>query len=85
MSNSKPTFRLALAGDAIVNRPVGDYSHPSVQAVLKHLKCSDLAYVNYETLFDDYTGNGVYPAAEGGWSYMRSPPETAADLRRCGI
>ena len=85
MRNSKPTFRLALAGDAIVNRPVADCSHPSVQAVLKHLKRSDLAYVNCETLFHDYTGTGVYPAAEGGWSYMRSPPETAADLRRCGI
>jgi poly-gamma-glutamate synthesis protein (capsule biosynthesis protein) len=83
--NDRPALRLALAGDAILNRRVSDSPDEDVQGVIQILRTADLAFANCETLFHDYDGPHVYPAAEGGWSYMRSPEHIAGEMRALGF
>lgn len=85
MTTPAAPTRLALAGDVILNRKVSDTSDPDVQAILSVLQSADLAFGNCETLFHDYVGPEVYPAVEAGWSYMRSPPNMAAEMRAIGF
>lgn len=79
------TIRLALAGDVILNRRVAEIDDVDVQAVLDLLRSADLGIGNCETLFHDYCEPELYPAVEAGWSYMRSSPGMAAELREIGF
>lgn len=85
MTRSADPVRLALAGDVILNRKVSDTRDESVQSILSVLQSADLAFGNCETLFHDYVGPETYPAVEAGWSYMRSPPSMAAEIRALGF
>ena len=78
-------FSLAIGGDTIINRNVADDADPDVAAICDLFRNADLAYANCETLFHDYDGPATYPAVEAGWSYMRSPPHVAQELRRLGF
>ena len=80
-----PPIRLALAGDVILNRKVSDIADLQVQDILGLLRSADLGIANCETLFHDYVGPEIYPAVEAGWSYMRSAPRMAAELRAIGF
>ena len=85
MIKQAPPVRLALAGDVILNREISRTDDAEVQAILSVLQSADLAFGNCETLFHDYVGPEVYPAVEAGWSYMRSPPAMAAEMRAIGF
>jgi len=85
VTSKRPAFRLALAGDAIVNRRISTCNDPRVLEIFALFQQSDLGFINCETLFHDYSGPELYPAAESGWTYMRAPPEVADDLRWMGI
>lgn len=85
MTKQATPVRLALAGDVILNRKVSDTSDVEVQSILSLLQSADLAFGNCETLFHDYVGPEIYPAVEAGWSYMRSPPGMAAEMRAIGF
>lgn len=85
MHDDDTTVRLAVAGDAILNRPVSGSRDSAVQAILDLFRQADLGFVNCETLFHDYAGPETYPSAEAGWSYMRSPRRLAAEMRAIGF
>lgn len=85
MTSKRPAFRIALAGDAIVNRRISTCNDPRALKIFSLFQQADLGFINCETLFHDYTGAELYPAAESGWTYMRAPLEVADDLRWMGI
>ncbi len=85
MTSKRAPFRLALAGDAIVNRRFSTCNDPRALQIFSLFQQANLGFINCETLFHDYTGPELYPAAESGWTYMRAPPEVANDLRWMGI
>ena len=78
-------FTLAIAGDTIINRRISVLRDENILKIFRIFQEADLAVANCETLFHDYTGEGVFPAVEAGWSYMRSSPHIAAELRALGF
>ena len=78
-------FKISIAGDTIINRSIAHIRDESANHIFELFKDSDLAVANCETLFHDYVGEGVFPAVEAGWSYMRSAPYIAAELRALGF
>ena len=74
-------MKLAIAGDAILTRPVSQLTDPRAVAVFDVLRDADLTFLNCETVLHDYVGPGVFPSAESGLVAMRSPPSIAGELR----
>lgn len=79
------TFDLALTGDVILNRPVRDYADPRFHELADLLRDSTCSIAHFESTIHNYTGSEVYPAAEAGWTWMRSPLEIVEDLTWMGI
>ena len=74
-------MKLAIAGDAIITRPVSQLTDPRAKAIFDLLRDADLAFLNCETVLHDYQGAGVFPSAETGLVAMRSPTMIADELR----
>lgn len=53
--------------------------------MVKILRDADVAFTHLETLIHDYDGDEVYPAAEAGWTWMRSPRFVADELKWAGF
>src|SRR5690349_10524137 len=67
------SMKLAVAGDAILTRPVSQVSDPRASAVFDVLRSADLAFMNCETVIHDFRGAGLHPSAEAGLVAMQSP------------
>lgn len=73
-------MKLAVAGDAILTRPVSQVSDPQAGAIFDVLRSADLAFMNCETVIHDYRGPGLHPSAEAGLVAMQSPLEVAEEF-----
>jgi poly-gamma-glutamate capsule biosynthesis protein CapA/YwtB (metallophosphatase superfamily) len=78
-------FSIAVAGDTIINRSIAHLQDENILHMFRLFQDADLGIANCETLFHDYAGDGVFPAVEAGWSYMRSSPQIAKELRSLGF
>ena len=78
-------FSLAVTGDSIINRRISVHSEERFLSLIKILRDADVAYTHLETLIHDYDGPEIYPAAEAGWIWMRSPRFVADELRWAGF
>ena len=76
---------IAVAGDCIINRRISVYSEERFRSLVQVIREADVAYAHLETLIHDYDGPETYPAAESGWTWMRSPPFVAAELKWLGF
>jgi len=81
----KAHFSVAVTGDSIINRRLSVYSEKRFLDMVKVLRDADVAFTHLETLIHDYDGDEVYPAAEAGWTWMRSPRFVAEELKWAGI
>ncbi len=52
-------MKLAIVGDAIITRPVSQITDSRATAIFDLLRGADLAFLNCETVLDDYHGAGV--------------------------
>jgi poly-gamma-glutamate synthesis protein (capsule biosynthesis protein) len=52
---------------------------------VKIIRDADVAYTHLETLIHDYEGPELYPAAEAGWTWMRSPSYVVDELKWFGF
>lgn len=73
-------MKVAIAGDAILTRPISQISHPRATAIFDLLRSADVAFLNCETTLHDYRGKGVFPIFETGMVAMRSPVAVADEL-----
>jgi len=78
-------FTLAVTGDSIINRRISVYTDPRFLSLIKILRDTDVAFTHLETAIHDYEGPEVYPAAEGGGTWMRSPNFVAEELKWAGF
>jgi poly-gamma-glutamate synthesis protein (capsule biosynthesis protein) len=76
---------LAVAGDVILNRRVSVCEDEGLRSLLAQFRDADLGFAHLETNLLDYDDPAVYPAAEAGGTWMRSPPEIAEELRWAGF
>src|SRR4030042_63262 len=78
-------FTIAVTGDSIINRRVSVYSEERFLSLVKIIRDADVAYTHLETLIHDYEGPELYPAAEAGWTWMRSPSYVVDELKWFGF
>lgn len=76
---------IAVTGDSIINRRISVYTEERFLSLVKVICDADVAYTHLETLIHDYEGPEIYPAAEAGWTWMRSPRFVAAELKWMGF
>ncbi len=78
-------FTLAITGDTIINRRISVRTEERFLSLIKILRDADVAYTHFESLVHDYEGEEVYPAAEPGHSWMRSPRYVVDELKWAGF
>jgi poly-gamma-glutamate capsule biosynthesis protein CapA/YwtB (metallophosphatase superfamily) len=78
-------FKIAVTGDAIINRKISVCKEEPFISLVKIIQDADVAYTNLETLIHDYDGPEIYPAAEPGWTSMRSPRFVTEELKWAGF
>ena len=78
-------FTIAVTGDAIINRRISVHTEERFLSLIKVIRDADVAYTHLETLIHDYEGPEIYPAAEGGWTWMRSPRFVVEELKWAGF
>lgn len=75
----------AITGDSILNRRLSVHTEGGFLSLVKILRDADVAYTHLETLIHDYEGNEIYPAAEAGGTWMRSPRFVVDELKWAGF
>ena len=78
-------FTLAVTGDAIINRRISRYTDKQFLSLIKIIQDTDVGFTHLETLIHDYDEPEIYPAAEAGWTWMRSPRGVVDDLKWAGF
>jgi hypothetical protein len=78
-------FTLAISGDAIINRRLSVHTEERFLSLVKILRDADVAYTHFETITHDYEGDELYPAAEPGYTAMRSPRFVVDELKWMGF
>lgn len=76
---------IAITGDTVINRRISVCTEERFLSLVKIIREADVAYTHLETLIHDYDGPEVYPAAEAGWTWMRSPRFVADELKWAGF
>ncbi|MBI2869181.1 MAG: CapA family protein [Chloroflexi bacterium] len=75
----------AITGDAIINRRISVIGDRDFLSLIKIIRDADVGYTHLETLIHDYEGPEVFPAAESGWTWMRSPRFIVDELKWAGF
>ncbi len=78
-------FTVAITGDAIINRRISVSREEGFLSLVRVIRDADLGYTHLETLIHDYEGPEIYPAAEAGWTWMRSPRFVPEELKWAGF
>jgi len=78
-------LRVAITGDCIINRRLSVYQEERFLHLVKILREADVAYTHLETLIHDYEGAEIYPSAEAGYTWMRSPRFVVDELKWAGF
>jgi poly-gamma-glutamate capsule biosynthesis protein CapA/YwtB (metallophosphatase superfamily) len=78
-------FTIAITGDAIINRRISVLADERFLSLIKVIRDADVGYTHLETLIHDYEGSEIYPTAEAGWTWMRSPRFIIDELKWAGI
>jgi len=79
------TFKIVVTGDAIINRRISVINEEAFLSLINVIRGSDVAYTHFETLVHDYEGPETFPAAEAGWTWMRSPRYIVEELKWAGF
>lgn len=78
-------FTVAITGDAIINRRISVSREEGFLSLVRIIRDADIGYTHLETLIHDYEGPEIYPAAEAGWTWMRSPGFVPEELKWAGF
>lgn len=81
----KTEITFAVAGESIINRRLSVFTEEKFLSLMKIIKGADVAYTHLESVIHDYDGPEVYPAAESGNTWMRSPRFVADELKWAGF
>jgi poly-gamma-glutamate capsule biosynthesis protein CapA/YwtB (metallophosphatase superfamily) len=78
-------MKLAITGDSILNGVVRDIESERFHRLMDRIRGADVSLTHLETLIHDFDGPGVHPAAEAGYTWMRSPRSVLDELRWAGF
>ena len=80
----KKDITMAVTGDCIINRRISVHTEERFLSMINVIRDADVAYTHLETLIHDYEGPEIYPAAEAGFTWMRSPRFVVDELKWAG-
>lgn len=61
------------------------YREKGFISLIDIIRDADVGFTNLETLVHNYEGPEIYPAAEAGWTWMRSPAFVIEELKWAGF
>lgn len=76
---------VAVSGDWILNRRISTVDDAGFRSLINRFRDAAVAVAHFESLLTDYDAPGVYPAAEAGGTWMRSPRHVAEELGWAGL
>jgi len=76
---------LAVSGDTILNRQVSVCEDERFRSLVEQFRAADAGFTHLEVNLLDYDDPDVHPAAEAGGTWMRAPPDVAAELAWAGV
>lgn len=77
---SSAPFTVALGGDCILNRRVSSFMDEGPDSLVHLFRSADYTQLHFESTIHDFQADGVFPTAEAGWTWMRSPEYAAQEL-----
>ncbi|MBI2859023.1 MAG: CapA family protein [Chloroflexi bacterium] len=78
-------FTMAVTGDSILNRRVSNVTDRRFLDLIETIRAADVGYTHLESLIHDYEGPELYPAAQAGGTWMRSPRFVVDELKWAGF
>jgi poly-gamma-glutamate synthesis protein (capsule biosynthesis protein) len=75
-------FRIALAGDSIIDRRISVYDEPGYLQMFDRIRSADAAFTNFEMLVHNFEFPG---APVSGGTYMGAPPWVLDELKWAGF
>lgn len=81
----RPTYRLAVTGDVILNTRVSTCRDPEVLAATALLREADVTHAHLEIPLHDHDRPDAFGAAEGALAWYRGPTAIADELRQLGV
>ncbi|MBI2858218.1 MAG: CapA family protein [Chloroflexi bacterium] len=78
-------FTLAMTGECIINRRIYVDTDERFLALIKVVRDADIGFTHLESVIHDYEGPEIYPCAEPGWTWMRSPRFVPDELKWAGF
>jgi poly-gamma-glutamate capsule biosynthesis protein CapA/YwtB (metallophosphatase superfamily) len=85
MADSDAGVTVVVTGDSTVNMRLSLCREPGFVSLIEIIRSADVAFTHVEATMHDFAGPELYPAAEGGWIWMRSPRFAAEELRWAGF
>ncbi|MFB6310471.1 MAG: CapA family protein [Salinirussus sp.] len=79
------SFDAIVSGDSIITQRIRVCEDDDFRDVVDLLRDADVSHTHFETICHDYDGPEVYPAAEGGGNWLRSPPYVAEEFAWAGF
>ncbi len=79
------SFDAIVTGDSIITQRIRICDDEDFRSVVELLRDADVSHTHFETICHDYDGPEVYPAAEGGGNWLRSPPFVAEEFTWAGF
>lgn len=76
---------VGITGDCIITRRISICRDQGFLALVDILRGADASYTHLDTVIHDYEGPEIYPSAEAGWMWMRSPMFVGEELRWTGV
>jgi poly-gamma-glutamate capsule biosynthesis protein CapA/YwtB (metallophosphatase superfamily) len=76
------SFRVALAGDSIIDRRISVYDEPAYIAMFNRIRNADASFTNFEMLIHNFEFPG---APVSGGTYMGAPPYVLDELKWAGF
>ena len=78
-------INVSLSGDSIISKKISVCREENFLKLIDVIREADVAYTHLETNILNYSDPEVYPAAEAGWTWMRSPMFLADELKWAGF
>lgn len=78
-------FNIAISGGCLIKRRFSVCDDPRFLAVVNILRGADVAFSHLEGTISEAEDPEVYPAAEGGWTWIRAPKHFAEELKWAGF
>jgi len=79
------SFTVIVTGDSTINMRLSVCRDPGFLTLVEAIRGADVAFTHVESTIHDFEGPELYPAAEGGWVWMRSPRFAAQELKWIGF